>query len=346
MEKKSTKGGRGISIFKVQELGILMIFLILCLGIQLLTPKFLKPANLINIMRQISNVGIMAVGEAMVIIIAGIDLSVGATLSLSACVAAYLAQVINPWLAVLVALLTGLSIGMINGFLSVNIGIAPFKATLGTQMMARGLAFMVTAGIPIKFSNAASVLGGGRIALPWKLQLPVPILFMLAIYVIGIVVMTQTVFGRNIYAVGDNEKSAKLSGINSDRIKITAYVVSGFLAAVAGILYAGNLTTAEASAGDGIETNVIAAVVIGGVSMAGGEGSVVGILIGAAIMGVIKNAFILLNFPATMQTFTIGLMIVLAVGLDCVNKKRREKKIVLNKAQIKDQKNEQAKDGK
>ena len=122
MEKKSTKGGRGISIFKVQELGILMIFLILCLGIQLLTPKFLKPANLINIMRQISNVGIMAVGEAMVIIIAGIDLSVGATLSLSACVAAYLAQMINPWLAVLVALLTGLSIGMINGFLSVKIG--------------------------------------------------------------------------------------------------------------------------------------------------------------------------------------------------------------------------------
>ena len=99
----------------------------------------------------------------------------GATLSLSACVAAYLAQMINPWLAVLVALLTGLSIGMINGFLSVKIGIAPFIATLGTQMMARGLAFMVTAGIPIKFSNAASVLGGGRIALPWKLQLPVDV---------------------------------------------------------------------------------------------------------------------------------------------------------------------------
>ncbi len=313
------------AVMKNQELGIFLIFLVLCLCIQILTPKFLKPANIINILRQISNVGIMAVGEAMVIIIAGIDLSVSAVLSLSACTAAYLAQYMNPWLAVLAALLTGVLIGCLNGFLSVKIGIAPFIATLGTQMMTKGLAFMITSGIPIKFTNEAAVLGGGRIQLPGSLQLPVPILFMLMIYILGIVVMTQTVYGRNIYAVGDNEKSAKLSGINADRVKIIAYTVSGFLAAVAGVLYAGNLTTAEASAGDGIETNVIAAVVIGGVSMAGGEGSIIGILMGAAIMGVVKNAFILLNFPATMQTFTIGLLIVLAVGFDCLNKKRAVK---------------------
>ena len=313
------------AVMKNQELGIFLIFLVLCLCIQILTPKFLKPANIINILRQISNVGIMAVGEAMVIIIAGIDLSVSAVLSLSACTAAYLAQYMNPWLAVLAALLTGVLIGCLNGFLSVKIGIAPFIATLGTQMMTKGLAFMITSGIPIKFTNEAAVLGGGRIQLPGSLQLPVHILFMLMIYILGIVVMTQTVYGRNIYAVGDNEKSAKLSGINADRVKIIAYTVSGFLAAVAGVLYAGNLTTAEASAGDGIETNVIAAVVIGGVSMAGGEGSIIGILMGAAIMGVVKNAFILLNFPATMQTFTIGLLIVLAVGFDCLNKKRAVK---------------------
>jgi ribose transport system permease protein len=121
------------------------------------------------------------------------------------------------------------------------------------------------------------------------------------------------------------------SGIDADKIKISAYVIAGFLAAIAGVLYAGNLTSAEASAGDGIETNVIAAVVIGGVSMLGGEGSVVGILIGAAIMGVIKNAFILLNFPASMQTFTIGFVIVLAVGLDCISKKRKAAAAVKNK---------------
>lgn len=324
-ENKNAVKERLGALMKVQELGIFLIFLVLCLCIQILTPKFLKPANIINILRQISNVGIMAVGEAMVIIIAGIDLSVSAVLSLSACTAAYLAQYMNPWIAVLIALLTGLLIGCLNGFLSVKIGIAPFIATLGTQMMTKGLAFMITSGIPIKFTNEAAVLGGGRIKLPGNLELPVPILFMLVIYLLGIVIMTQTVYGRNIYAVGDNEKSAKLSGINADRVKIIAYTVSGFLAAVAGVLYAGNLTTAEASAGDGIETNVIAAVVIGGVSMSGGEGSIIGILMGAAIMGVVKNAFILLNFPATMQTFTIGLLIVLAVGFDCLNKKRAVK---------------------
>ena len=335
MEKKKSKLK---SLLSVQEFGIFIIFLVLCIVIGCISPKFFKLANLINILRQISNVGIMAVGEAMVIIIAGIDLSISAILSLSACTAAVLAQYMNPWIAVLIALLVGGGVGMLNGLLSVKIGIAPFIATLGTQMMAKGVAFMITKGIPVKFQNSASILGGGRIALGNGIQIPVPIIFLIIIYTIGIVVMTQTVFGRNIYAVGDNEKSAKLSGINADRIKITAYVVAGFLAAVAGVLYAGNLTSAEASAGDGIETNVIAAVVIGGVSMAGGEGSVVGILIGAAIMGVIKNAFILLNFPATMQTFTIGFMIVLAVGMDCISKKRKEAKIVLNKAKINDEK--------
>ena len=144
------------AVMKNQELGIFLIFLVLCLCIQILTPKFLKPANIINILRQISNVGIMAVGEAMVIIIAGIDLSVSAVLSLSACTAAYLAQYMNPWLAVLAALLTGVLIGCLNGFLSVKIGIAPFIATLGTQMMTKGLAFMITSGIPIKFTNEAA----------------------------------------------------------------------------------------------------------------------------------------------------------------------------------------------
>lgn len=322
-DQRSTKD-KVLSLLKIPEVGIFIIFFLLCVVISIFAPKFVRPANIINILRQISNVGIMAVGEAMVIIIAGIDLSVGAVLSLSACTAAYLAQYINPWVAVLIALIVGAGVGLINGILSVKVGIAPFIATLGTQMMAKGVAFMITSGIPIKFVNATSILGGGRIPLGSDLELPVPVIFMLAIYVVGIIIMGKTVFGRSIYAVGDNEKSAKLSGINADRIKMTAYVISGLLAAIAGILNAGNLTTAEASAGDGIETNVIAAVVIGGVSMSGGEGSMVGILIGAAIMGVIKNAFILLNFPATMQTFTIGLVIVLAVGLDCLNKRRKE----------------------
>jgi ribose/xylose/arabinose/galactoside ABC-type transport system permease subunit len=326
-ETRNNMGRMLIRLFSKQEVGIFIIFIVLCLFIAIVTPKFLKPQNMINILRQISNVGIMAVGQAMVIIVAGIDLSVSSAMALSACVLATLAKVMDPWFAMIIALATGAVVGTLNGLLVVKIGIAPFIATLGVQMMTRGLAFLITAGIPVKFSypNSVGFLGGGAFHIG-AVSFPMSIVIMLVVYTIGIVLLNKTVFGRNLYAVGDNERSAKLSGIHSDQVKVVAYVMSGTLAALAGVLSAGNLTSAEAAAGDGIESNVIAAVVIGGVSMSGGEGSVVGILIGAAIMGVIKNAFILLNFKATWQTITIGFLIVLAVGLDCVTKKYKANK--------------------
>lgn len=328
-EKSARRTSRSLlRILGKQEVGIFIIFIVLCTFIAIIAPKFVKPQNMINILRQISSVGIMAVGQAMVIIVAGIDLSVGSVLAMSACVVATLSKGMDPWLAFVFALLSGAGVGVINGLLTVKIGIAPFIATLGVQMMSRGLAFLITSGIPVKFNYPASVgfLGGGAFRIGEGISVPMSIIIMLVVYAVGIVVLNKTVFGRNLYAVGDNERSAKLSGIHSDRVKIIAYVVSGTLAALAGVLSAGNLTSAEAAAGDGIESNVIAAVVIGGVSMSGGEGSVVGILIGAAIMGVIKNAFILLNFKATWQTISIGFLIVLAVGLDCVTKKYKANK--------------------
>lgn len=327
MEKATKKKSGLAKLWGKQELGIFVIFIALCVIIGILTPRFLKPQNIINILRQISNVGIMAVGMAMVIIIGGIDLSVGSVLSMSACILAVLSQSMNPWIAMVISLAVGAIVGLINGSLAVKIGIAPFIATLGTQMMARGSAYIISGGIPVKFAHPTTVgfLGGGTFKLG-DVSIPVSILIMLCVYIIGIIVMSKTVFGRELYAVGDNERSAKLSGINADRVKLMAYTISGFLASLAGILNAGNLTTATADAGDGIESNVIAAVVIGGVSMSGGEGSVVGILIGAAIMGVIKNAFILLNFKANMQTITIGFVIILATGLDCVTKKIKDAK--------------------
>ncbi len=323
-------------LFNKQETGIFVIFIALCVVIGIIAPKFLKPQNIINILRQISNVGIMAVGEAMVIIIAGIDLSVGSVLSLGACSLAVLSQSMNPWIAMTIALLLGCVVGALNGLLTVKIGIAPFIATLGTQMMCKGFAFIITNGIPVKFAYPDSVgfLGGGKFEIG-SVSVPVSILFMLVIYAISIVLLNTTVFGRELYAVGDNEHSSKLSGINAERIKVTAYIISGVLAALAGVLNAGNLTTATADAGDGIESNVIAAVVIGGVSMSGGEGSIVGILIGAAIMGVIKNAFILLNFKANWQVITIGFLIILATGIDCVTKKVKASKASIVSSEIK-----------
>lgn len=319
------------SLLGKQEVGIFVIFIALCVVISVIAPKFIKPQNIINILRQISTVGIMAVGQAMVIIVAGIDLSVGSVLALSSCITATLARVMDPWAAMSIALMAGATVGMLNGFLSVKIGIAPFIATLGMMMMTRGLSFLITNGIPVKFNFPDSVgfLGGGAFKIGGSLSVPVSIFIMLVVYTFGLVLLSKTTFGRNLYAVGDNERSSKLSGINSDRVKISAFVFSGLMAALAGILSVGNLTTAEASSGDGIESNVIAAVVIGGVSMSGGEGSVVGILIGAAIMGVIKNAFILLNFKATWQTITIGFLILLAVGIDSLTKKYKSSKVTL-----------------
>ncbi|MDD5017373.1 MAG: ABC transporter permease, partial [Eubacteriales bacterium] len=257
------------NLFHKQETGIFIIFIALCTIIGILAPVFMKTANIINILRQISTIGIMAVGQAMVIIIAGIDLSVSAILSLSGCTVAVLSLGMNSWVAALIALLFGLTIGLANGLLSVKIGIAPFIATLGMQMITRGIAFLMTEGIPVKFLGDSGILGAGAIPLGNDLQLPIQIIIMFLVYIIGLIVLSKTVFGRNLYAVGDNEKAAKLSGINSDKVKIIAYVVSGLLAALAGIINAGNLTVAQASAGDGMELNVIAAVVIGGVSMSG-----------------------------------------------------------------------------
>lgn len=191
-----------------QEVGIFIIFIVLCTFIGIVAPKFVKPQNMINILRQISNVGIMAVGQAMVIIVAGIDLSVGSVLALSACVVATLSKVMDPWLAFLFALAAGALVGTINGLLAVKIGIAPFIATLGVQMMARGVAFLITSGIPVKFDypNSVGFLGGGTFKIG-AVSIPMSIIIMLAVYAIGIVVLGKTVFGRNLYAVGDNERS-------------------------------------------------------------------------------------------------------------------------------------------
>lgn len=307
---------------KIGNSGIVVILIFICVLMSFLSPYFLKPSNIMNILRQISNMGIISVGMALVILVGEIDLSVGAELAFSSCLSAYLAQRMNPWLAILIAILLSGVIGYINGFITIKIGVASFIGTLGMQNIVRGTAYLITRGIPIQFNNSASILGSGVIQISEDLKIPFSVLIMFAIYFLGILITKKTVFGRNVYAVGDNEKSARLSGINTDMTRIMTFVITGLLAGLVGVINAGNLTTAEASAGTSLEQDCIAAVVIGGISMTGGEGSVVGILFGAAIMGIIRNAFILLSFPASMQTIAIGVIIVVAVCVDCISKKR------------------------
>jgi len=323
MQKTNESGTRTVfwkRVSKTPELGIFLVLLGLCALMALLSPYFLKPANIMNILRQISNVGVVAVGMAMVIIVGGIDLSVGANLALCSCVAALLARSIDPWLSISIAVAVGMFMGFLNGLLVVKIGIAAFIATLGMQNVCRGLAFLLTGGIPVQFQNATNFLGGGSVMMTKDLSIPISVIIMFIIYTIGIVFMKRTVSGRSMYAVGDNDKASRLSGIKTDLIRIMAFTITGALAGFAGVLNAGNLTTAEAGAAANLEQDCIAAVVIGGVSMAGGEGSMVGILI-----GVIRNGFILLSFPHYLQTFTIGLLIIIAVGIDCISKRIKQR---------------------
>ena len=305
------------SPFKMfKELGILLALLTLCVGLSIASPYFLEGTNLINILRQISVIGILAVGQAFIIISGEIDLSVGSMLALGGVVAAEVtAKGVDPILAVLIALLVGASAGFTNGILVTKFRINSFIVTLGMLSVARGITLLITGGMPISFDSVASFLGGGYISV-----IPVSVIIMFAIVMLGHFFATRTVMGRNIFAVGSNKRAAELSGINVVKVKLINFTVMGILAALSGVILAGNLLSASPSSGSGYELDVIAAVVIGGASLAGGEGSIIGVLIGAALLGVLRNGFVLLNISAYWQVVAIGVVIVAAVGLDQLRK--------------------------
>jgi ribose transport system permease protein len=255
-----------------------------------------------------------------VLIAGGLDLSVGSVLAVGAVLTARLMTYagVNPWLSVTGGLAAGAAIGAVNGVLITRAKIVPFIATLGTLSIARGLAFLlattgsgtVASNVPMRDPGVA-FLGAGYIG-----PVPVPVLLMLAIVAVAAVFLGNTVLGRQIYAIGSNPRAARLSGISVERVQMFTYVVAGGLSALAGIVTTGLFATASANLGAGVELDVIAAAVIGGTSLRGGEGTVIGTLIGAAIMAVVRNAFVLLGLPLHLQVMIIGIVILLAVGLD------------------------------
>lgn len=300
------------------ELGILIVLAALCVFIGLFNPVFFTATNAINVLRQISVMGIIAVGEAFVIITSGIDLSVGSFISLGgvSCAALIVAGV-NPWLGLVLALALGAGLGFASGLCVVKLKLNPFITTLAMLNIVKGISYLISGGLPIDFDNPVAVLGGtvGPI--------PVPVILMFIIIVIGHIVLTKTEFGRNIFAVGGNEKAAKLSGIRVDRVKFAVYAITGVLAAFAGIITAGHLNSADTAAGSGMELDVIAASVIGGCSLSGGQGSIVGVLIGAGILGVIRNGFVLLMVSNYWQMITIGLVIIAACAFDMFRRSKQ-----------------------
>lgn len=307
-------------LFAAREAGVLAALVVLCIVVSLASPYFFTLRNIFNVLQGMSMIGIMAIGMTMVLVAGGLDLSVGSILAVGGVLTARLMTYhgVHPWLAVLCGLGAGLAFGTVNGLVVTRVRIVPFITTLGTLSIGRGLAFLlatsgegtVASNVPMR-DPGVGFLGAGYVG-----PVPMPVIIMLALVALAALFLSNTVLGRQIYAVGSNARAARLSGVAVDRVQLFTYVATGGLAALAGILSTGLLSTASTNLGQGIELDVIAAAVIGGTSLQGGEGSVVGTLFGAAIMAVVRNAFVLLGLPLHFQTMIIGAVILLAVGLD------------------------------
>lgn len=293
---------------------ILLAFLVLIIIMAILSPAFLKLTNIMNILRQTSINGIVAVGMTFVIILAGIDLSAGSVLALAAVVATSFAHpdtypVVVP---IFFGLLTGALCGFVNGFIIARRKIAPFIVTLGMMTIARGAALVYTDGRPvIDLSDQYNTIGGS-----YLLGIPVPVIIFIVIVALGWFLLSRTVFGRHVYATGGNKTAAELSGIITGRVIVWVYTLAGLLAGMAGIVLSSRVMSGSPSTGQGYELDAIAAVVIGGTRLTGGVGTIFGTIIGALIIGVMNNGLDLLNVSSYWQQIVKGIIIVVAVVLE------------------------------
>lgn len=295
---------------KYATLAILALFLVVMF---FLSNRFFTFRNITNIGRQVSLNAILSVGMTMVIISGGIDLSVGGIVALSACLCASSVRATgNVALALAVALLIGAATGTCNGVLTAKTGIAPFIITLSTGTICVGATMAYTNAGPIPLNDPAfKTIGQGMVQ-----GIPIPIIIMLVVFVIAAYVMRRTKFGRYVYAIGGNENAARVAGVRVALVKATVYIVSGLLAAFTAVIYTSRLSSGVPSLGVGFEMQAITAAVIGGASLAGGQGSIWGTLIGAMIIGILNNALNLLNINTYYQSIATGAVVLLAVLFD------------------------------
>lgn len=320
-QKQTVNNKRSLSINFVEFMrtaGTVIALVLMCILLSILSPHFMTISNILNIALQSSINAILALGIMFVIITSGIDLSIGSILALSSvCMGLGIKGGYGFFASLLIGIIIGTICGLVNGFLITKLNIAPFIVTLGMMSVARGLALVITKGYPLSgMPEALRALGRGTM-----LGIPVPVIITIIMMAISILLLNYTKFGRYLYAIGGNEESTKLSGINVNVIKIWAYTWCGFMASLAGIILAARLNSAQPIAGSGYELDAIAASVIGGVSLSGGEGTAVGTILGALIMGVLRNGLNLLNVSSFWQQVVIGCVVIAAVGVDKIQKK-------------------------
>jgi len=306
----------------IGEFGIAIALLVEIALFSSLSPYFFTADNILNVTLQTSIIAIIAVGMTFVILTAGIDLSVGAMVAFSGVIATSMLKLDLPFaLSFPLALLAGLAIGILSGSIAglfvTRFNITPFIVTLSLMTIWRGASYMYTDGRPIwGLPDEFSFLGSGRMA-----GVPVPTIIMITVYIFAFVLLKHTKFGRYVYAVGGNKEAARLAGINVNRTLLSVYIISGVLASISGVLLASRMNSGQPNAGLMYELDVIAAVVVGGTSLFGGRGTIVGTFLGAMLIGVLRNGLNLLNVGSYVQMVILGVVILLAVLLDQMRKK-------------------------
>lgn len=308
--------GEEIKKFAMRN-GALIGLILLAIILSLATPAFLTGSNILNVGIQAATVAILAFGETFAIVAAGIDLSVGSVAAVSSMFAAYAGASMGmpAWLTVVVGIVAGAVFGALSGIANAYLKLPSFIATLAMMSVARGLTLVISDGRPISTSGVVNFFGGTI------LNIPVPIVMMIIMGIIAAIILNFTTIGRSMYAVGGNMEASRLSGISVHKTQIVVFILSGIFAAVAGLVIAGRLHSAQPQAATGYEMDAIASTVIGGASLSGGKGKVSGTFVGAILLAVIRNGLNILDVSSFWQQVVIGLVIAAAVSFDTLRRK-------------------------
>ena len=322
LNNNEVKPASGFKLWFKKNIASIIALAILCLILTFSTDTFLTQKNMTSVLRQVTVNGFIALGITCVLISGGIDLSVGSVVAASGVIAVRLANMNLPIvLCILIALSFGAGIGLFNGYVISHTDLPPFIVTLSTQIIVRGLSYVLTGGQPAQCNNDKfNFLGTGNL-----LGIPVPVILLTLVYIILFVIINKTVFGRHMYSIGGNREAAKYAGVNTKRVRIKVFIISGIMAALAGVILAARLYSGQPAVGEGFERDAIAASVLGGTSFNGGIGTLSGTIIGVLIIGVLNNGMNLLGISSYWQFVVKGCVILGAVYIDYIKKTRSAK---------------------
>jgi ribose transport system permease protein len=314
--------------FDIAQLSVLITLIIMFIFFSINARNFLGIVNILNILKQVAMYGICAVGMSMVIMTNGVDLSMGTIIGLTSCIAAMLDNSgFNIFTTIAICIIIGALVGLINGINVNEFGMFPMIATMGSQVLFRGVAYIIANGIPIYINNVNSKLSFMGKGLIFG-KIPFQIIIMFVLFGIGIFILSKTIYGREIYAVGGNQEAARLSGISYKATRYKAYIIAGVCAAIAGMVYAGRTGSGQPTGGTGFESVIVPACVLGGVRLGGGEGKLQGVLVGVLFMGVLTNGMIMMGINEFWQTFAQGAVLLASIAFDKIMTKRSNERKV------------------